>query len=75
MPRCHQRIAIIAETPKKFVRGNRKLADYNRSKDHNHITLCGIVAVTKSPCYHGAFAVFYLVYNLALRGSNLLRLI
>ena len=39
-----------------------------------HITLCAIAAGTKSPRYHGAFAVFYLVYNLAMLGTNLLRL-
>jgi hypothetical protein len=40
-----------------------------------HIVLCGVAATTKSPRYHGAFAVFYLFYNLAMLGSNLLRLI
>jgi hypothetical protein len=39
-----------------------------------HITLCSIAATTKSPWYHGFFAVFYLLYNLAMLGSNLLRL-
>jgi hypothetical protein len=38
------------------------------------ITLCAIAATTKSPRYHAAFAVFYLLYNLAMLGSNLLRL-
>jgi hypothetical protein len=38
------------------------------------IALCGIAATTKSPRYHAFFAVFYLVYNLAMLGSNLLRL-
>ena len=36
--------------------------------------LCIIAAFTKSPRYHGAFAVFFLVFNTALLGSNLLRL-
>jgi hypothetical protein len=39
-----------------------------------HITLCGIAATTKSPRYHAFFAVFYLIYNLGMLGSNLLRL-
>jgi hypothetical protein len=39
-----------------------------------HITLCAIAATTKSPRYHAVFAVFYLLYNLAMLGSNLLRL-
>ncbi len=39
-----------------------------------HIALCAVAAVSKSPRYHGAFAVFYLLYNLAMLGSNLLRL-
>ena len=39
-----------------------------------HITLCSIAALTKSPWYHAAFAVFYLLYNLAMLGSHLLRL-
>jgi hypothetical protein len=39
-----------------------------------HITLCAIAATTKSPRYHGFFAVFFLIYNLAMVGSNLLRL-
>ena len=39
-----------------------------------HITLCGVAASTKSPRYHGAFAIFYLLYNLAMLGTNLLRL-
>jgi hypothetical protein len=37
--------------------------------------LCLIAAFTKSPRYHGAFAVCFLVYNLGLLGTNLLRLI
>ena len=36
--------------------------------------LCSIAAFTKSPRYHGVFAVFYLIYNSAMLGSNLLRL-
>jgi hypothetical protein len=39
-----------------------------------HIILCGTAAVTRSPRYHAAFAVFFLLYNLAMLGSNLLRL-
>jgi hypothetical protein len=39
-----------------------------------HITLCAIAATTKSPRYHAFFAVFYLIYNLAMVWSNLLRL-
>ena len=39
-----------------------------------HITLCAIAATTKSPRYHGFFAVFFLISNLAMVGSNLLRL-
>ena len=39
-----------------------------------HIALCAIAALTKSPRYHAAFAVFYLLYNLAMLGSHLLRL-
>ena len=39
------------------------------------IVLCAIAAMTKSPRYHSAFAVFYFVYNSAMLGSNLLRLI
>jgi hypothetical protein len=39
-----------------------------------HITLCVIAAITKSPLYHGFFAVFYLIYNLGMVGNNLLRL-
>jgi hypothetical protein len=39
-----------------------------------HITLCAIAATTKSPRYHAFFAVFYLIYNLGMLGSNLLRL-
>jgi len=31
-------------------------------------------ATTKSPRYHAFFAVFFLIYNLAMLGSNLLRL-
>ena len=38
------------------------------------ITFCLIGALTKSSRYHGAFAAFFLVYNLSLLGSNLLRL-
>jgi hypothetical protein len=38
------------------------------------IVLCSIAAFTKSPRYHGAFAVFYLIYNSAMLSSNLLRL-
>lgn len=40
-----------------------------------HLVLCLIAAVIKSPAYHGAFAVFFLLYNLAMLGTNLLRLI
>jgi hypothetical protein len=39
-----------------------------------HSTLCAIGASTKSPRYHAFFAVFFLFYNLAMLGSNLLRL-
>ncbi len=39
-----------------------------------HIALCAIAALRKSPRYHAAFAVFYLLYNLAMLGSHLLRL-
>jgi hypothetical protein len=39
-----------------------------------HIALCAIAATTKSPRYHAFFAVFFLIYNLAMLGSNLLRL-
>jgi hypothetical protein len=39
-----------------------------------HILLCAIAATTKSPRYHAFFAVFFLIYNLAMLGSNLLRL-
>jgi hypothetical protein len=39
-----------------------------------HITLCAIAAITKSPLYHGCFALFYLIYNLVMLGNNLLRL-
>jgi hypothetical protein len=39
-----------------------------------HIALCGLTATTKSPRYHAFFAVFYLIYNLGMLGSNLLRL-
>ena len=39
-----------------------------------HIALCAIAATTKSPRYHAFFAVFYLIYNLGMLGSNLLRL-
>jgi len=39
-----------------------------------HITLCAIAVTTKSPRYHAFFAVFFLLYNLAMLGSNLLRL-
>jgi len=38
------------------------------------IALCVIAATTKSPRYHAFFAVFYLIYNLGMLGSNLLRL-
>ena len=38
------------------------------------IVLCAIAAFTKSARYHSAFAVFYFVYNGAMLGSNLLRL-
>jgi hypothetical protein len=38
------------------------------------IVLCAIAAFTKSARYHSAFAVFYFVYNAAMLGSNLLRL-
>jgi hypothetical protein len=37
-------------------------------------TLCSIAGFTKSKYFHGVFAVFYLVYNSAMLGSNLLRL-
>jgi len=40
-----------------------------------HIALCAIAAITKSPLYHGFFAVFYLIYNLGMVGNNLLRLV
>ncbi|MFL6528044.1 MAG: hypothetical protein ACJ8IQ_08100 [Chthoniobacterales bacterium] len=36
--------------------------------------LCLIAAFTKSPRFHGVFAVFFLVFNTVLLGSNLLRL-
>jgi len=39
-----------------------------------HITLCAIAATTKSPRYHAFFAVFFLIYNLAMLWSSLLRL-
>jgi hypothetical protein len=39
------------------------------------IILCSVAAFTKSERYHSAFAVFYFVYNGAMLGSNLLRLI
>jgi hypothetical protein len=39
------------------------------------IVLCAIAAFTKSVRYHGAFALFYFVYNGAMLGSNLLRMI
>jgi hypothetical protein len=40
-----------------------------------HMVLCAIAAITKSPRYHAAFAVFYLLYNAAMLGNELLRLI
>jgi len=46
-----------------------------------HVTMVGLAmlcltaALTKSPRYHGAFAVFFLVYNAALLGTRLLRLV
>jgi hypothetical protein len=39
-----------------------------------NIALCAIAATTKSARYHAFFAVFYLIYNLGMLGSNLLRL-
>jgi hypothetical protein len=39
------------------------------------ITLALIAAFVKSQRYHGAFAVFFLVYNVAMLGHNFLRLI
>ena len=39
-----------------------------------NIALCAIAATTKSPRYHASFAVFYLLYNLGMLGTNLLRL-
>ena len=39
-----------------------------------HLTLCAIAAFTKSPRYHSVFALFFLLYNLAMLSSNLLRL-
>jgi hypothetical protein len=39
-----------------------------------HITLCAFAAITKSPRYHAFFAVFFLIYNLAMLWSSLLRL-
>ena len=39
-----------------------------------NIALCAIAVTTKSPRYHAFFAVFYLIYNLGMLGSNLLRL-
>lgn len=35
---------------------------------------CTIAALTKSPRFHSAFALFFLVWNVAMLGSNLLRL-
>ena len=40
-----------------------------------YISLSLVAAFTSSPRYHGAFAVFFLVYNLAMLGRNFLRLI
>ena len=39
-----------------------------------HLTLCTIAAFTKSPRYHSVFALFFLLYNLIMLSSNLLRL-
>jgi hypothetical protein len=39
-----------------------------------HIALCSVAAITKSPRYHAVFAIFFLVYNLAMLGNNLLSL-
>ena len=39
------------------------------------LTLSLVAAFVKSPQYHGVFAVFFLVYNLAMLGHNFLRLI
>lgn len=39
-----------------------------------HITLCATAAATKSPRFHSVFTIFFLIYNLAMLGSNLLRL-
>ena len=36
--------------------------------------LCAVAATTKSPRYHGVFAIFYLIYNVTMLGTNLLRL-
>jgi hypothetical protein len=38
------------------------------------ISLCLVAAFTRSPRYHGAFAVFFFVYNVAMLGNNFLRL-
>ncbi len=35
---------------------------------------CTIAALTKSPRYHSAFSIFFLLWNLSMLGSNLLRL-
>lgn len=40
-----------------------------------YICLSLVAAFTQSPRYHGGFAVFFLVYNLAMLGHNFLRLI
>lgn len=40
-----------------------------------HMVLCLVAAAIKNPVYHGAFAIFFLLYNLGMLGSNLLRLI
>lgn len=39
------------------------------------LVLCAIAAFTKSARYHAVFALFYFVYNGAMLGSNLLRMI
>jgi hypothetical protein len=38
------------------------------------MTLCGLAAFTRSPRYHGAFAILFLAWNLGMLGSNLLRM-
>ena len=38
------------------------------------VLLCAFAATTKSPRYHAFFAVFFLIYNLAMLSTNLLRL-